>query len=280
MGLDRDLRAQLVCRDQIGEKAEADAGPLNAHQFVKEGEPVEPHPARPKKITAFECRVSGFGYAERARRCRPAAACRAPQRGRGRRASRESARTAHMAWRRRVRGRARPVRRTIRQRRRDIPPGAHGPRLCAGRRGELAGEMPDPARGAIDQHLAPEQQPALAQRVQCGRPATGNVAASASPTASGNAATAWVRQLTRSAQAPEAGCRQRACRALGPLPSAAAVSTHRRNPSPAATRLGLCTRASSRRGQRDRGHPHHHLVAVGTAQFNRFDRQFPRRGRI
>jgi hypothetical protein len=42
------------------------------------------------------------------------------------------------------------------------------PDLRAGRGGELAGEMPDSARGAVDQYLAPEQQPALAQRVQSG----------------------------------------------------------------------------------------------------------------
>jgi hypothetical protein len=31
---------------------------------------------------------------------------------------------------------------------------------------------------------------------------------------------------------------------------------------------------------RNRGHPHRHLVAVGIAQFNRFDRQLSRRSRI
>ena len=45
------------------------------------------------------------------------------------------------------------------------------PQTCApAADGELAGEMPDPARGAVDQHLAAEQQPALAQRVQRGQP--------------------------------------------------------------------------------------------------------------
>ena len=39
----------------------------------------------------------------------------------------------------------------------------------AGRAGKLAGEMPDAARGAVDQHLAAEQQPALAQRMQRGQ---------------------------------------------------------------------------------------------------------------
>ena len=37
-------------------------------------------------------------------------------------------------------------------------------------RRHLAGEMPDPARGAVDQHLAAEQQAALAQHVQGGQP--------------------------------------------------------------------------------------------------------------
>jgi hypothetical protein len=40
----------------------------------------------------------------------------------------------------------------------------------AGRRGELAREMPDPARSAVDQNPAAEQQPALAQAVQRGQP--------------------------------------------------------------------------------------------------------------
>ncbi len=39
-----------------------------------------------------------------------------------------------------------------------------------GRGGELHREMPDPARRTIDQHLAAEQQPALAQRMQRGQP--------------------------------------------------------------------------------------------------------------
>jgi hypothetical protein len=43
----------------------------------------------------------------------------------------------------------------------------------AGRRGELAREVPDPARGAVDQNLAAEQQPALAQRMQRGEPSNG-----------------------------------------------------------------------------------------------------------
>ena len=47
-------------------------------------------------------------------------------------------------------------------------PAHMAPDLRAGRRSELAGEMPDSTRGTIDQHLAPEQQTALAQRVQCG----------------------------------------------------------------------------------------------------------------
>ena len=46
-----------------------------------------------------------------------------------------------------------------------MPPDA---RARCGRK--LAGEMSDPARRAIDQHLAPEQQPALPQRVQGGQP--------------------------------------------------------------------------------------------------------------
>ena len=44
------------------------------------------------------------------------------------------------------------------------------PDLRAGRPGELAGEMPDPTRGTVDQDLAAKQQPALAQRMQRGQP--------------------------------------------------------------------------------------------------------------
>ena len=44
--------------DQIGEQPQADAGPLDAHQFVEQGKPVEPHPAGRKEITALERRAS------------------------------------------------------------------------------------------------------------------------------------------------------------------------------------------------------------------------------
>ena len=36
-GFDRDLRPQPFCGDQIGEQREADAGALDAHQFVEQG---------------------------------------------------------------------------------------------------------------------------------------------------------------------------------------------------------------------------------------------------
>jgi hypothetical protein len=38
--------------------------------------------------------------------------------------------------------------------------------------------------------------------------------------------------------------------------------------------------ASASSVERDRGHPHRHLVAVGIAQFHRFDPKLPRHGRI
>src|ERR1700682_3769871 len=57
-GFDRDLRPQLLRCDQIGEQRETDAGPLDAHQFVEQGKPVEPHPAGRKEITALERRAS------------------------------------------------------------------------------------------------------------------------------------------------------------------------------------------------------------------------------
>jgi hypothetical protein len=78
MGFDCDPRPQLFCYDYIGEQREADAGPLDAHQFVEQGKPVEPHPAGRKKIAAFEARVSGLGHPERHVRCevpRPRTIC-------------------------------------------------------------------------------------------------------------------------------------------------------------------------------------------------------------
>src|SRR6476659_1195885 len=36
--------------DQIGEQPQANAGPLDAHQFVEQGKPVEPHPPVAKKL--------------------------------------------------------------------------------------------------------------------------------------------------------------------------------------------------------------------------------------
>src|SRR5215469_8523251 len=56
---DRDLRSQLFRGDEIGEQREADAGPLDAHQFVKQGEPIEPHTAGRKEVTALEMHLSG-----------------------------------------------------------------------------------------------------------------------------------------------------------------------------------------------------------------------------
>jgi hypothetical protein len=44
------------------------------------------------------------------------------------------------------------------------------PHESAGGDRELTSEVPDPARGAVDQHLAAEQQPALPQCVQRGQP--------------------------------------------------------------------------------------------------------------
>jgi hypothetical protein len=48
-GLDRNLRSQLFCGDQIGEQREADAGTLDAHQFVEQGKPVDRTPPVAKK---------------------------------------------------------------------------------------------------------------------------------------------------------------------------------------------------------------------------------------
>ena len=166
--LDRDLRPQLLCGDQIGEQSEADTGPLDAHQFVEQGKPVEPHPSGRKKITAFEGRASGLGnpegHAGAARLQHPE---RRIKRGAAERVEDQP---------------ERPVRLGDGEFAAEHNPfaapfdnggaillAAHmTPDLRAGRPGELAGEMPDPTRGAVDQHLAPEQQPAPAQRVQCG----------------------------------------------------------------------------------------------------------------
>jgi hypothetical protein len=40
-------------------------GPLDAHQFVEHGKPVEPYPARCEEIRTSEGCVSGFGHSER-----------------------------------------------------------------------------------------------------------------------------------------------------------------------------------------------------------------------
>jgi hypothetical protein len=58
MALRPRLRPQLSCGDQIGEQGQADAGPLDAHQFVKQGKPVEAHSSAGKEITAFDGAVS------------------------------------------------------------------------------------------------------------------------------------------------------------------------------------------------------------------------------
>ena len=131
--------------------------------------------------------------------------------------------------------------------------------------------MPDPARGAVDQHLAAEQSPPWRSACSAVRPATGNVAAWASLTASGKAATAWVRQLTRSAQAPDGRMPTTRVPGSGPLPSAAAVST-----TPAKSQPGRQPGSAPGQGaprfaavERNRGHPHRDLVAVGIAQADR-----------
>ncbi len=84
---------------------------------------------------------------------------------------------------------------------------------------------PTPPEAPSTSTLRPSNRPPWRSACNAVRPATGNVAASASPTASGNAATAWVRQLTRSAQAPDGSIPTTRVPDFGPLPSAASVST-------------------------------------------------------
>jgi hypothetical protein len=79
--------------------------------------------------------------------------------------------------------------------------------------------------------------------VQSGESRTGNVAASASPTASRNAATAWVRQLTRSAQALDGRMPTTRVPGLGPLPSAAAVSVTPAKSQPGRHPVSACCTA-------------------------------------
>src|SRR6266516_3306646 len=62
--LDRDLRPQFPGGDQLGQKAEADAGALDAHQLVEQGEPVKPRPAGAEQIAALEGHAGRIRYAE------------------------------------------------------------------------------------------------------------------------------------------------------------------------------------------------------------------------
>jgi hypothetical protein len=59
------VRLQLFGCDQIGEKREADASPLDAHQFVEQGKSVQPDPAGREKISAFEGHLGGIGHSKR-----------------------------------------------------------------------------------------------------------------------------------------------------------------------------------------------------------------------
>src|SRR5437773_678254 len=52
--LDRDLRRYFPGRDQLREEAQPDAGALDAHQLVEEGEAVEPSAAGAEKLPAFD----------------------------------------------------------------------------------------------------------------------------------------------------------------------------------------------------------------------------------
>src|SRR5262249_906483 len=94
--------------------------------------------------------------------------------------------------------------------------------------GELAGEMADPAGGAVDQYPAAEQQPALAQRMQRRQP--GDRQAPRHPLADpagqrrGGASQSPATR-TRWAEAPDGNKPTTRVPAGGPLPSAAGAST-------------------------------------------------------
>jgi hypothetical protein len=147
---------------------------------------------------------------------------------------------------------------------------------------ELAGEMPDTARGAVDQHLATEKQPALTQRVERGEPRD--------------------RQCRCLGVADPIGQRRHRMAAaidpLGPGPrrqdaddpgagfGAAAVGgggfeDSGEVPARPPARLGDLERAAGLAAvQRDRADPDRDLVAVGVAQFDPAHGQPPRRGGI
>src|SRR3954468_3469391 len=84
---------------------------------------------------------------------------------------------------------------------------------------------PTPPEAPSTSTLRPSRRPPWRSACSAVSPATGKVAASASLTPSGKAATAWLRQLTRSAQAPDGSRPTTLVPRLGPLPSAASVST-------------------------------------------------------
>src|SRR5690348_10092610 len=62
--VDYPMAYKLLCCDQIGEQCEADAGPLDAHQFVKQSKPIEPHSAGREEVADFEGRASSLGHPE------------------------------------------------------------------------------------------------------------------------------------------------------------------------------------------------------------------------
>jgi hypothetical protein len=165
---DRDLWPQLFGCDQIGEQREADAGALGVNQFVEQGKSVEPNPAGRKEIAALECGVRGLGYPE----CHTGAARlehaeRRTKRGTAQRVEDQLERPVRFGSGE-LAPQHDPFAAPFGDRSAIFLPTHMAPDLHARRHSELAGEMSDPTRGAVDQDLTPEQEPALAQRMQRG----------------------------------------------------------------------------------------------------------------
>src|SRR5271165_6471131 len=143
--LDGKLRPQLLCGDQIGEQCQADAGALDAHQFVKQGEPVEPRSPGCEKPTAFKGRLRGVGHPK----CHATAARLEHTEGRRKRGTAERVEYQPERPVRLGSGEFAPEDDSV-----AAPFGDGGaiflptdmaPDLSASRRGQLAGEMPHPA---------------------------------------------------------------------------------------------------------------------------------------
>src|SRR5207244_5009559 len=145
-----------------------DAGALDAHQLVKQCEAVKPRPAGTEEFAALESGGARLRYAEG-----HAGAVRlqhAERRAQGRAAERIEDQPERPVWLGggEVAAEHDTIAAPFGDRRAMFLAPHMAPDKGARGGGELTGEMADPARGAVARPLAPEQQPTLAQRMQCG----------------------------------------------------------------------------------------------------------------